>query len=34
MNWEKIKPVLAYAYMILIILIAFALLIMLNPPSG
>jgi len=33
MNWEKIKPVLAYAYMILIILIAFALLV-LNPPPG
>jgi hypothetical protein len=26
MNWGKIKSVLAYAYMILIILIAFALL--------
>jgi hypothetical protein len=26
MNWQKIKPILAYAYMILIILITFALL--------
>ena len=26
MNWEKITPVLAYAYMILIIFIAFAIL--------
>jgi hypothetical protein len=33
MNWEKIKPVLACAYMILIILIALALL-MLNAPPG
>ena len=33
MNWEKIRPVLAYAYMILIILIAFAIL-MLNSPPG
>ena len=32
MNWEKIKPVLAYAYMILIILIAFALLMLNSPP--
>ncbi len=31
MNWEKIKPMLAYAYMILIIFITFALL-MLNSP--
>ena len=33
MNWEKIKPVLAYAYMILIILIAFALLMLHSPPE-
>ena len=33
MNWEKIRPVLAYAYMILIILIAFALIV-LNAPPG
>lgn len=32
MHWEKIKPVLAYAYMILIILIAFALLVLNSPP--
>ena len=31
MNWGKIKPVLAYAYMILIILIAFAILTTLLP---
>jgi len=28
MNWEKIKPMLAYGYMILIILVAFALIVM------
>lgn len=26
MRWEKIKPVLAYSYMVLIIVVAFALL--------
>jgi hypothetical protein len=26
MNWEKIKPILAYGYMVLIILIAFTLI--------
>ncbi len=29
MNWEKNKPLLAYAYMILIIIIAFAILMLL-----
>ncbi len=33
MNWEKIKPVLAYAYMVLIILIAFAILMLNSPPE-
>lgn len=33
MNWEKIKPMLAYAYMILMILIAFALLMMSQSPG-
>ena len=33
MNWEKIKPVLAYAYMVLIILIAFALLMTSQSPG-
>lgn len=28
MNWKKIKPMLAYGYMIFIILVAFALIAM------
>jgi len=31
MGWEKIKAVLAYAYMVLIILITFALLLFRTP---
>ncbi len=33
MNWEKTKPVLAYAYMILIILAAFALFMLSSRPE-
>ena len=33
MNWEKIKPVLAYAYMVLIILIAIAIQMLNSPPE-
>ena len=33
MNWERIKPVLAYAYMILMIVIAFALFMVSSLPE-